>query len=379
MPDTVERIERAEGGVGHAVDFAALLHEGGNSRLRFLARTKAHALDEIRALPGNHGELPAALGGETFLRAGRVVGDDGESRAVGQVEIDAIETIGPKGAIRAMPAHVMDEYEIALGAEKSGELHRAAGGAQGNVFHRFTGPAAARLGQIFLSLGGLFFAARHFFRVRLCLVLHKEEDKRRPVVKAAAMAKVAGGGGPLGRTMSTIAAILLRKRKLSDTSLIVHWCTDSLGVIQTVARGARRPKSPFAGKLDLFYEAEISIRLSRRTNLHTLAEAVLRNPFAGIRESYERTRAASYFVELIELCTETDHREPGLFELLQRALGFLDKNEPNRRALLHFERELARLAGVHDERVLRGDPAGALRDLFGRLPKSRGDLLAEKK
>ncbi|PYL88611.1 MAG: hypothetical protein DMF16_08025 [Verrucomicrobia bacterium] len=29
--------------------------------------------------------------------------------------------------------------------------------------------------------------------------------------------------------------ILLRKRKLSDTSLIVSWCTNSLGIIQTVA------------------------------------------------------------------------------------------------------------------------------------------------
>ena len=30
------------------------------------------------------------------------------------------------------------------------------------------------------------------------------------------------------------------------------------GRISTVAKGARRPKSPFAGKLDLFYEADFS-------------------------------------------------------------------------------------------------------------------------
>ena len=67
--------------------------------------------------------------------------------------------------------------------------------------------------------------------------------------------------------METTAAILLRKRKLSDTSLIVSWCTESLGCIQTVAKGARRPKSPFAGKLDLFFEAEISIVRSRLQKL----------------------------------------------------------------------------------------------------------------
>src|SRR5205085_10476407 len=57
---------------------------------------------------------------------------------------------------------------------------------------------------------------------------------------------------------TALQGILLRKRKLSDTSLIVSWCTDSLGIIQTVARGARRPKSPFRGQLDLFFEAELS-------------------------------------------------------------------------------------------------------------------------
>ncbi|PYT36826.1 MAG: DNA repair protein RecO, partial [Acidobacteria bacterium] len=78
--------------------------------------------------------------------------------------------------------------------------------------------------------------------------------------------------------METTAAILLRKRKLSDTSLIVSWCTESFGCIQTVAKGARRPKSPFSGKLDLFFEAEISIVRSRKSDLHTLTEVVLKNP-----------------------------------------------------------------------------------------------------
>jgi len=74
-------------------------------------------------------------------------------------------------------------------------------------------------------------------------------------------------------------AILIRKRNFRDTSLIVSWCTESFGCVQTVAKGARRPKSPFAGKLDLFFEAEISVVRSRKSDLHTLAEVVLKNPF----------------------------------------------------------------------------------------------------
>ena len=175
--------------------------------------------------------------------------------------------------------------------------------------------------------------------------------------------------------MESTTAILLRKRKLSDTSLIISWCTESLGCIQTVARGARRAKSPFAGKLDLFFEAEIQIARSRKSDLHTLTEVALKNPFGGIRENFRRTQAASYFVELIEICTESDHHEPELFALLRRAFGYLNANDPNRRAVLHFETELARIAGVHDTKMLKSNPALALANLFGRLPASRAALL----
>jgi DNA repair protein RecO (recombination protein O) len=170
-------------------------------------------------------------------------------------------------------------------------------------------------------------------------------------------------------------AILLRKRKFSDTSLIVSWCTESLGCIHTVAKGARRPKSPFAGKLDLFFEADIAIAPSRKSNLHTLTEVALRNPFAGIRKNYLRTQTAAYFVELIEVCTERDHHEPELFALLRRAFGYLDKSEPNLRAVSHFEAELARITGVHDAKMLKNNPAFALGNLFGKLPLSRTPLL----
>jgi DNA repair protein RecO (recombination protein O) len=170
-------------------------------------------------------------------------------------------------------------------------------------------------------------------------------------------------------------AILLRKRKFSDTSLIVSWCTESFGCIQTIAKGARRPKSVFAGKLDLFFEAEISIVRSRKSDLHTLTEVVLKNPFPGIRRNYLRTQTAAYFVELIEICTEREHREPELFGLLRRAFGYLDGKDVTARAVTYFETELARIAGVHDETRLKADPAFALGNLFGRLPPSRTPLL----
>src|SRR5262249_30348012 len=130
---------------------------------------------------------------------------------------------------------------------------------------------------------------------------------------------------------------------------------------------------PFAGKLDLFFEAEIQIRRSRKSDLHTLTEVALVNPFGGIRKNQLRMQAAAYFVELVEICTESDHREPELFALLRRAFGFLSENDPSSRAVRHFETELARIAGVHDAGGT--DPAFSLGNLFGRLPLARTPLL----
>lgn len=174
------------------------------------------------------------------------------------------------------------------------------------------------------------------------------------------------------KLMETTAAILLRKTRLSDTSFIITWCTESQGKIKTVARGARRPKSVFSGKLDLFFVAEIQFARSRKSDLHTLREVVLREPQEGIRQDYMRVALASYFVELIDLATEPDHAVPELYDLLLRALNYLNDSPPTLRALLHFESELARLSGMLDAGIA---PATALGRTYGRLPATRVELI----
>ncbi len=50
---------------------------------------------------------------------------------------------------------------------------------------------------------------------------------------------------------------IIRLTKLTETSLIVHWLTENDGLIKTVARGARRAKSSFAGRIDLLLLADL--------------------------------------------------------------------------------------------------------------------------
>ncbi|HVU08900.1 MAG TPA: DNA repair protein RecO [Verrucomicrobiae bacterium] len=117
--------------------------------------------------------------------------------------------------------------------------------------------------------------------------------------------------------------IVLRTRLLTETSLIVHWLTPKFGRIATVAKGARRPKSLFVGKLDLFYEADFSFSRSRSSDLHHLREVNLRGTHAPIRQDILKLQQAAYAAHFIEQATETEAPLPEIFGLLCDFLKFL--------------------------------------------------------
>lgn len=172
--------------------------------------------------------------------------------------------------------------------------------------------------------------------------------------------------------MEKTTANLIRRFPLTETSLIIHWCSNTQGLIKTVAKGARKPKNRFAGKLDLFFQCEIEIVKSRKSDLHILKDIDVLKTRVGIRDSYLQTLAASYFIKLIERVAESATPIPDLSDLLERALEYLDQNRPDNNAILHFEKELARCLGIeHPTRT----PAASISNTFGKLPKQRDELL----
>ena len=98
--------------------------------------------------------------------------------------------------------------------------------------------------------------------------------------------------------------IVLRTRPLTDTSLIVNWLTPDHGRLSTVAKGARGPKSPFRGQLDLFYLCDFSFVRSKRSDLHTLREAKALDTHADLRRDLAYVQQLSYCATLIEQTTE---------------------------------------------------------------------------
>jgi DNA repair protein RecO (recombination protein O) len=140
--------------------------------------------------------------------------------------------------------------------------------------------------------------------------------------------------------------IILRTRPLTETSLIVHWLTPDFGRIATVAKGARRPKSPFAGKLDLFYLADFSFSRSRSSDLHNLREVSLRETHGAIREDILKLQQAAYAANFIVQATEADTPLPAIFGLLRGFLGCLCREKAATQIIFAFELKLLRELGL---------------------------------
>jgi len=172
--------------------------------------------------------------------------------------------------------------------------------------------------------------------------------------------------------MHQTKALLLRRYRFSETSFVIIWLTQEYGKVKTTARAAMKQGGSLAGRLELFSEGEIGFKLSKKNELHTLMEVVPSLSWKSFSPHYHTLLTASYFSELCDLVLESLHPAPEIFDLLRRAFLFLQRQEPTRRAIEHFEKELAKALGIYDP----SQPAfAALQELLRQLPRSREELL----
>jgi DNA repair protein RecO (recombination protein O) len=143
--------------------------------------------------------------------------------------------------------------------------------------------------------------------------------------------------------------IILRTRLLTETSLVVQWLTVEYGRIATAAKGARRAKSPFRGKLDLFFEGEFTYVLSRRSSLHTLKEFHLTDTHSALRHDLGYLQQASYAAALLEQATESDTPLPAVHALFLGFLQFLGRAAASPKGIFAFELKLLQELGLRPE------------------------------
>lgn len=179
--------------------------------------------------------------------------------------------------------------------------------------------------------------------------------------------------------MESTQAILIRRVRFRDNSLILSWLTVDFGKLKTIAKGALTPKSPFFGKLDLFFLCELGFARAKTGEIHGTREVRMLSAFPGIRTDYSRTLAAGYFAELADLASEPEHANPVVFDLMQRALKHLDANDPTLRAVHFFEDQLCLHVETETGHEVSVQGVSRIRALLGRVPDNRVQLFARLK
>jgi len=137
----------------------------------------------------------------------------------------------------------------------------------------------------------------------------------------------------------------LRKRHYSNTSQVVTFFTPDHGKFSVLAKGSKRPRSPFGGPFDVAALYEI-VFISRPAGLHLLTESTLLDGFERVRKSYRLMMAASAVLELVLDSSQPDQSSSEIFELAVAAFRELGAGASPEMLLLAFEARLLQDLGL---------------------------------
>lgn len=121
--------------------------------------------------------------------------------------------------------------------------------------------------------------------------------------------------------------IVLRTIKLGESDRIVTICTKERGKVRAVAKGVRKTKSKFGGRLEPTSHVALQCYEGRELDIVTQAESL--DVFRLLREDLSRLGRAMAMLEAVENISQEGHENPALFAMLHGALRELDRrNSP---------------------------------------------------
>ncbi len=118
-------------------------------------------------------------------------------------------------------------------------------------------------------------------------------------------------------------ALPLRCVDFSDSSQVVSLFTRDFGLVEGIAKGAHREKSPFQGPFDLAVLYELVFFKPQGSGLVILTESTVLDGFRGIRGSWQCHVAAAHVIELLRAVSVLGEAERDVFDLTARTFRLL--------------------------------------------------------
>ncbi|MEN9355637.1 MAG: hypothetical protein RL318_2962 [Fibrobacterota bacterium] len=132
--------------------------------------------------------------------------------------------------------------------------------------------------------------------------------------------------------------LILRRIPYGDTSWILHGFSREDGRVSLMARGARRPGSPFAGALEPLSLVEALYARKAGREIHTLAQAHLLHGWPTVRKDLSRLSAGLCALEALEFFLTDPLAHEDLFDA---AISFLASLEAGHDPALGLARVLS--------------------------------------
>ena len=177
-------------------------------------------------------------------------------------------------------------------------------------------------------------------------------------------------------TLQTDRALLLRRFRYGESSLVVQVLTRAHGRVHLIARGAYRPSSRYYAVLDLFDTLELTWSHQPARELQNLREGALLERRVAIARDLPRFRAALAVLELTSIGARPAQPAPDLFDLAEDGLDALAAGiAPPQLAQLVFELRFLThlgLAPALDVCAACGEAAPELESGGGRVAFSAG-------
>lgn len=128
-------------------------------------------------------------------------------------------------------------------------------------------------------------------------------------------------------TLRTVAlrndqGIVLRSYPFGEADRVVVLISPNGGKLRTVAKGVRKTKSRFGGRLEPFTHVDLVLYEGR--NLDTITQAAVLSGFPRLRADLDAVLVASTMVEAVDAVAQEQEPSHRLFLLLQRGLKTLE-------------------------------------------------------
>lgn len=158
--------------------------------------------------------------------------------------------------------------------------------------------------------------------------------------------------------------IVLRAIRLGEADRIVTFFTQSHGRLRAVAKGIRKSRSRFGGRLDAFTHVDLQLYRGR-SDLDIVTQAEILDRPRMIRNDYASFCAASAMADAVDRTTPERERNVRTFLLLRSALQALEDGADDPPLLAYaFLAKLSSMAGLHPTLPVCVDCGAAQRVAF---------------